>query len=212
MSVAEIANLTAIMMSGKGSSAMEGKAAAIRRAAYLCFAKHGYHGTTVDLICGEAGISKGAFYWHYDSKLTVFLVILNTWADEVELELNKQFATALKSRAVDTEIAGALRREGHRVLAILPVWLEFIAQSSRNDEMRAAIAKFHDRIRTVIFNLLLPALTPAFNEDEVRVLASTILGAFIGLASQKLGDPETDFDAHIGQVLGIIIRHVFPES
>ncbi len=211
MSKGEMANLATPLMSGRASTAVDTKGAAIRRAAYVCFAKHGYHGTTVDLICAEAGISKGAFYWHYDSKLAVFVAILETWATEVENELDKQFASALKSTNLFNDFSAAVRREMHRVRAILPVWLEFLAQSARNEEMRAAIVRFHHRIRQVIVNLLLPSLQPTFSEDEVRVLASTTLGAFIGVVGQQLGEPESDFDAHVEQVLAILKR-VFPDK
>lgn len=198
--------LATAMISSK-ASVTDSKAAAIRRAAYVCFAKHGYHGTTVDLVCAEAGISKGAFYWHYDSKLAVFVSILDTWAEEVALEIENQFSSALSSADLYTEIAAALRREAHRVRAILPVWLEFIAQSGRSEEMRVAIARFHDRIRTVIFNLILPSLASRFSEAEVRILASTILSSFIGVVSQNLVDRDAaDFDTHVEQVLGIIQR------
>lgn len=195
------------MISGRQSAAQETKAAAIRRAAYVSFARHGYHGTTVDLICAEAGISKGAFYWHYDSKQSVFLAILDTWAEEVERELDKQFSAALESNV--TDLAAALRRETHRVRAILPVWLEFIAQSGRNEDMRTAIVRFHQRISDVIARLILPSLTPQFSEAEIHIIATTVLGAFIGIVGQKHVDHATDFDAHVEQVIAVISR-IFP--
>lgn len=40
------------------------------------FAKQGFGGTSVDAICGEAGISKGAFYTHFESKDAVMLELL----------------------------------------------------------------------------------------------------------------------------------------
>jgi AcrR family transcriptional regulator len=200
-------NLAATVITGRPSAAVETKASAIRRAAYLCFAKHGYHGTTVDLVCAEAGISKGAFYWHYDSKQSVFLAILDTWAEEVERELDSQFATALQaSGAATTDFAPAIRREAHRVRAILPVWLEFIAQAGRNAEMRSAIDNFHRRIRDVISRLITPSLGPSFDEGETRVIASILLGAFIGTVGQQLHELEAGFDQHVENVLAVLKR------
>jgi AcrR family transcriptional regulator len=164
------------------------KADLIRKAAYQCFARSGYFGTTVDLICADAKISKGAFYWHFDSKQALFLEILNHWADEVEGELTAQFRTALAQPDAFPALERALRREAHRGRAILPVWFEFLAQVGRNSEMRAVIANFHKRIRDALANLLAPALH-GFDEPTVRAFASTVLAAFIGLVGQDLADP-----------------------
>lgn len=46
-------------------------------AAYLLFARQGYGQTSVDSILAEAGISKGAFYHHFESKEELFRALLN---------------------------------------------------------------------------------------------------------------------------------------
>ena len=38
-------------------------------AAQGCFVQHGYDATGVAEICRSAGLSKGAFYYHFPSKL-----------------------------------------------------------------------------------------------------------------------------------------------
>ena len=40
----------------------------LRRAATRLFARHGYSNVTIDQICAEAEVSKGAFYYHFESK------------------------------------------------------------------------------------------------------------------------------------------------
>lgn len=40
----------------------------LRTAATRLFAKHGYSITTIDQICSAAKVSKGAFYYHFESK------------------------------------------------------------------------------------------------------------------------------------------------
>lgn len=45
-------------------------------AAMRQFAKQGFGGCSVDAICAEAGISKGAFYTHFESKDAVMLELL----------------------------------------------------------------------------------------------------------------------------------------
>jgi AcrR family transcriptional regulator len=48
-------------------------------AAFTVFARHGYAGTSVDAIARVAGHSKGAFYYHFASKESIFLELLNTY-------------------------------------------------------------------------------------------------------------------------------------
>ena len=46
---------------------------AILDAALRCFAKRGYHETSVDDIAERARLSKGAIYWHFAGKRELFL-------------------------------------------------------------------------------------------------------------------------------------------
>src|SRR5207249_4572777 len=45
-------------------------------AAAQVFTQRGYRGATVDAILAEAGLSKGAFYWHFSSKEELFHTLL----------------------------------------------------------------------------------------------------------------------------------------
>ena len=57
----------------------------ILSAAETAFASQGYDGTSVSAICEAAGVSKGAFYHHFDSKQAVFLQLLDRWLAGMEL-------------------------------------------------------------------------------------------------------------------------------
>ena len=108
----------------------------IRYAAYRCFKNRGYHETTVDSICREAGVSKGAFYWYFKSKQEVFLAILEAWAAEVEGELAKQFRDAVAASDPIDAITVALEMEARRERKIMGVWLDFLAHGQRDPAIR----------------------------------------------------------------------------
>jgi AcrR family transcriptional regulator len=62
-------------------------------AAWRCAARKGYRDTTVDDICAEAGVSKGAFYGYFESKQDLLLGLLEDDAravDEVLDELDRE--------------------------------------------------------------------------------------------------------------------------
>ena len=48
-------------------------------AAYQLFSQSGYDATGVAEICQAAGVSKGAFYYHFPSKQAVFLELMDNW-------------------------------------------------------------------------------------------------------------------------------------
>jgi AcrR family transcriptional regulator len=48
----------------------------ILEAAMRCYTKKGYHATTIDDIAKEAKLTKGGVYWHFKSKWSIFLAIL----------------------------------------------------------------------------------------------------------------------------------------
>jgi len=51
----------------------------ILNAAQLCFSRYGYDAASVADICKEAGVTKGAFYYHFETKQALFLELLNRW-------------------------------------------------------------------------------------------------------------------------------------
>lgn len=166
------------------------KRAIIRRAAFHCFSERGYHDTKVDEICREAGISKGAFYWHFESKEAVFLSILETWADEVEREVTAQFREAFDARDPVRALVHALSREGRRGRRVLPVWLDGLVQSQKNPVLREALARFMERVRKALAEVITPAFSSHYSKEEIQVLAGLLFSCFIGALSQHIADPE----------------------
>jgi len=164
----------------------------IRQSAYRCFRQQGYHATTVDAICKDAGISKGSFYWHYESKHFVFLDILDQWSRQVMAEIIGQFEEALALQETDrmTAVSLSLEREFHRGRAIVPLWLEFSAHAARDAEIQASLGRFYRRARAAIAEMLRPVVQHALTEAELQGVAATIFGAYIGLMIQELSDPD----------------------
>ena len=56
-------------------------------AAWRCVARTGYCDMTVDHVCQEAGVTKGAFYWYFRSRDDVLLALLEEEAMATERAL-----------------------------------------------------------------------------------------------------------------------------
>src|SRR4051812_36064791 len=74
---------------------------AILDAATRVFAERGYRGATVDAILAAAGLSKGAFYWHFESKEELMRAVL---AERVERPV-KELIELIRSAAPDQNIS-----------------------------------------------------------------------------------------------------------
>lgn len=193
-------------MSSRSSKSDE-KRRAIRNAAYHCFRDHGYHETSVDMICEAAEISKGSLYWHYDSKQAVFVDIIETWAREIMDELYEQFEETPQHADFMTAVTRAVQREFHRGRVIVPLWLEFTALARREPEIQVALAKFYRRARTAIGEMLRAVVGEDATTKEMRGFAGGIFGAYAGLMMQELADPENvDAQEFIGDTMLIIRR------
>ena len=189
----------------RDDAAAESKRASIRRAAYRSFRDRGYHQTTVDAICRRAKISKGSFYWYFDSKQAVFVDILEQWTVEVTSELERQFKDAVQHEDSLPAIASALQRETHRGRSIVPLWLEFAVHSRDDAALQQALASFFARARRSIAGMFAPTLGGHLDAAQIDALAATIFGAYAGLLIQQICDPAgVDADAQVRQFLGIL--------
>lgn len=174
---------------GTRSSAEE-RRDTIKQAAYECFRDYGYHEASVDQICTRAGISKGSFYWHYPSKQDVYIELLESWAREMMDQVYDQFEDALRESDYISALKTSLLAETKRGHIIVPLWLEFTVLGQRDPEVRAAIARFYRRGRSAIAEMLRPWFRHTFSDEEISALAAASLGAYIGVMTQAVTDPD----------------------
>ena len=68
-------------------------------AAWRCVAHRGFQSLTVDDVCAEAGVSKGAFYTYFDQKQELLLALLDDEAAELRalmLELEQAHVSGVE--------------------------------------------------------------------------------------------------------------------
>lgn len=81
------------------NSQIESTVDRIRNQGMKLFLERGYHGTSIDEIAGAAGLTKGAVYWHFESKEDLLRKIL--------VEFEKRFLDGL-IRSVEDVKGGAI--------------------------------------------------------------------------------------------------------
>ena len=154
-----------------------------------------------------AGVSKGTFYWYFETKEQIFVQILEVWAQEVEAEVMAQFRAAFADQEPVQALLAALGREGRRGRRLLPVWLDALVQSQRNPTLRASLAHFLVRIRRSLTQVVAPTFAGFYDDKQIDTLAGLLLSSFIGSISQDMAEPDHRIYDDQSRLLLVTIEH-----
>ena len=163
--------------------------AKILDSAIKLFSTRGFNAASVDEICEEAGISKGAFYHHFESKQALFLAILDGWLQAIDstIEASKDktvpetFMQMTEAFPVIFETAG----EG------LPMFLEFWLQASRDQKIWEASIAPYRRYHKYFTSLIKKGVEEgSFVEVDPELAARMIVSTAMGLFLQSMLDPK----------------------
>ena len=161
----------------------------IIEAAIRLFSNRGFNSASVDDICAEAGVSKGAFYHHFESKQALFLALLDGWLRTID----NAIAAAKDQPAPATFLAmtGAFPYIFETAGDHLPMFLEFWLQASRDEEIwKASIAPYR-RYHQAFTELIQRGMDEgSFVNLDADLAARMIVSMAMGMLLQSLLDPE----------------------
>lgn len=168
--------------------------ARILDAAVRQFAIAGYNAASVDDICTEAGVSKGAFYHHFPTKQNLFLALLQGWLHTVDIGLEAaRQETVPQTLTHMTDLLPAMFATADERL---PIFLEFWLQASRDETIwQATIAPFqhyHAQFAKLIEDGMAEG---SIKTVDPQVTARVIVSMAVGLFLQGVLDPKgADWD------------------
>jgi AcrR family transcriptional regulator len=161
----------------------------IMDSAIKLFSTRGFNKASVDDICKEAGISKGAFYHHFESKQALFLALLDGWLQAIDnaIEASRDktapetFVQMTEAFPYFFETAG----EG------LPMFLEFWLQASRDKKIWEASIAPYRRYHKYFTSLIKKGVEEgSFVEVDPELASRMIVSTAMGLFLQSLLDPK----------------------
>ncbi|MEM8977229.1 MAG: TetR/AcrR family transcriptional regulator [Pseudomonadota bacterium] len=188
---------------------LEVRRTSILNAAEVCFARDGFHRTSVQSICSAAGISAGAFYVHFASKEQLIAGICE--------RDRRQFAERFEALAAADNTLDALSQLAETYLFEdaphkRQLFVEIGAEATRNPEVKALFTSV-DRFVEDSFTAFVEQLTQAGRAApmlEPRMAAKLILVIGDGLFWRTAVTADTDIQdelsaamATIGQILGM---------
>jgi AcrR family transcriptional regulator len=163
----------------------------IMEAATALFAREGYEATGVAEICERAGVSKGAFYYHFDSKENVFLTLIDTWLTTLEKSLNDITFQAKSVPEGLLEMAGMMQPVFENNQYFMGLFLELWTHANRNDKVRQATVAPYRRFEETFTRLIQRGIDEGSIDDvEPEIAGQLLLSLSSGLFLQASLEPD----------------------
>ena len=163
--------------------------AKIMEAAIKLFSTRGYNKASVDDICQEAGISKGAFYHHFKTKQMLFLALLDGWLQAIDsaIEASKDKTAPETFMQMTEAFPFIFDTAGDN----LPMFLEFWLQASREKNIWEASVSPYRRYHEYFTSLIKKGVDEgSFVEVDPELTSRMIVSTAMGLLLQSLLDPQ----------------------
>lgn len=175
--------------------------------AEACFAQDGYDATSVAHICQEAGVSKGAFYHHFDSKQSVFLALLYRWLAMMDgqMSLLTESTTDVPERLMAMSgILSHLMRVPDKQLLI---YLEYLNKAAREPEIWETTIQPYHLYRDGISKLVEAGTAEgSLKAVDPQTTATMVVAMAVGLLIQGFLDPQgADWDKVTQESFSLLI-------
>jgi AcrR family transcriptional regulator len=164
-------------------AAKETRREQILSAAVRCFARRGYHATTIEDIVRETGLSRGALYLYYPSKESLYVALSERWSCGVEEAIRRRLTSNLSPKALlrlSIEVIGAhVEEEADACRVLIEGWI----LSHHLPGLRVPIREQFERTKQRFQRLLAAGVAQGeFRADlMVEVQAGLILATLQGL-------------------------------
>jgi len=176
--------------------------AEILAAAQRCFSRSGFHQTSMQAICAEAGMSPGNLYRYFSSKEAIIAGI----AERDRAEVVQQLANAnFTSDFWGTFAALGRHHVVERTAEEVGLCAEIMAESRRNPEIARIFQAFDEDVKARLIAVLRAAaargdIAPAIDLES----AVTMLMAMVdGIWWRRAVDPNLDAEAVLPVFLSI---------
>jgi AcrR family transcriptional regulator len=177
-------------------------------AGMMCFARNGYHLTTMDDIAKQLPFSKGLLYYYFRTKRDLFLAILDDWMARAMVEWGR----VLHPNAPAVEQLDACLAYGMQLLTqsaeLSRVEFEFYGELGRDPTISEAFRSLFAAFRAEFKTILEAGITRGeLRSVDTDALAAVLLAIYEGLALQAITEPEGFDWSSIAQEISDMVMH-----
>jgi len=182
-------------------------------AALICFARHGFHKTTMQDIVKQSALSPGAIYCHFAGKHDIIVAVVEERHQRESELLRRALSAETFTSAVDvliSDFVAVLGTDDERAWRRLTIQLW--AESLHDRRLAVAVRQGVDEPRAMLANMLARArasgeLPDNLNDDAV---ARVLIACFQGLVLQQAWDASVDAAACARALATLIARPRMP--
>jgi AcrR family transcriptional regulator len=173
----------------------------IMQAALACFARKGYHKTTMDDIVAESGLSKGTLYWYFKNKDDLFLSLVKSYflnmGQDTEDVLEQHTTASHKLRAITQQTVQFFLETKE----FFNVFFEFWMQSALNEELNQLFSNILIQYREALATVITEGIEAGeFKTVDAYQLAFPFMAVYDGLAFYAMLMPDVVDVEHASQV------------
>ncbi len=181
-------------------------------AAWRCAGRKGFRVMSVDEICAEAGVSKGAFYGYFESKQALLLALLAD--DTAALDRIVEHLESEMVRSIDRLrhfVRAMLERgdEPARVQVRADLWAEMLTDKAVRERFTAAVGHRRTALRGWIERAVANA---ELVEIPANAFAAVLLALGDGLGLHAGLDPTGFRWANIRKAVGVMLERLSPDA
>jgi AcrR family transcriptional regulator len=163
----------------------------LKETAINCFARFGYQGTSIDRIAREAGVTKGAIYYHYKDKDDLLAAAVADRVAEFEDRVQRAVEGCDPEESLRRVVAVAVAHAASddRPRFAIKLMVEAI---DTHEILRDAMRRMMQRYRGFVRNIIRKGQESGeFRSDaDPEKLAAALTSACIGAETQYYLDPE----------------------
>ena len=177
-------------------------------AAWRCAAVRGFRDLTVDDVCAEAGVSKGAFYGYFEQKQDLLLALLEDDAAALDSELER--ITGVSSSGVErvrrfAQATLALGEDAARVQVRADLWADLLTEEVVRQRLAEAMRRRRELVRSWIEE---GVASGELVEIPANALASILLALTDGLMLHGALDPGAFRWRNVSRAIDVLLAGI----
>jgi AcrR family transcriptional regulator len=182
----------------------------ILEAAAACFVRRGFHQSTMQEICREAGLSPGSVYRYYRGKEQIIAAMV-----ERDCAENLELIETVRTHADTTEAFAAMANTALQKLsdqAVCTLHIEVTAEALRNPRMAEIVARSDAANLEALAEIIRHAQARGVIDTQLdaRQSAELLIALIEGLALRKGLNPQLDTRAQAPLITTLLERFLQP--
>jgi AcrR family transcriptional regulator len=174
------------------------------------FAEKGYDAVGVAEICLSAHISKGSFYYHFESKEVLFLTLLENWLESVDQKLKTISEQNFSWEDGIQYILVFLKELAWETARQNIIFLEFYSKAIRNQKIWHRLDLEMQKYQYLLAQLIQKGIEQKMLKPiDANLTAKSTIAFIIGLLMEGwLTKEEEDIDSFLNHSLQIFLKGI----